>query len=334
MKIKNLINAALIASSLLFGNSAFAKTRELLNVSYDPTRELYEEYNQYFINGWKQKTGEEIKIKQSHGGSAKQARSVIEGLEADVVTLALGYDISTIAKKANLFSVKWQDKFAFNSSPYTSTVVFLVRKNNPKKIKDWDDLTKANVQITTPNPKTSGGARWNYLAALGYANKKFASDPVKVQDFLTTLFANVVIYDTGARGSSITFSKRNIGDVLIAWENEALLLKKQFGNQFEIVTPSISILAEPPVAVVDKYAAKHNTFDLAKAYLQGLYSDEAQEIIVRNFYRPSNAKIAKKYQAQFPKLQLITINDLGGWDAVQKKHFDDNGVFDLITKKK
>jgi sulfate/thiosulfate-binding protein len=338
MKIKFLINIAIITIAMFLSNVAFAKSRELLNASYDPTRELYEEYNQYFINDWKQKTGEEIRIKQSHGGSGKQARSVIDGLEADVVTLALGYDISTIARQANLFSSQWQNKFAHNSSPYNSAIIFLVRKNNPKHIKDWNDLIKNNIQIITPNPKTSGGARWNYLAALGYANKKFASDPAKVQEFLTALFANVVIYDTGARGSSITFAKRNIGDVLIAWENEALLLKKQFGNEFEIVTPSISILAEPPVAVVDKFAAKHNTFDLAKAYLQGLYSDEAQDIIAKNFYRPTNIKILKKYQekfpGQFPKIQLITINDLGGWDLVQKKHFDDGGIFDQITKRK
>ncbi len=323
---------------MFLSNVAFAKSRELLNASYDPTRELYEEYNQYFINDWKQKTGEEIRIKQSHSGSGKQSRSVIDGLEADVVTLALGYDISTIARQANLFSSQWQNKFAHNSSPYNSTIVFLVRKNNPKHIKDWDDLIKNNIQIITPNPKTSGGARWNYLAALGYANKKFAFNPVKVQEFLTTLFANVVIYDTGARGSSITFAKRNIGDVLIAWENEALLLKKQFGNEFEIVTPSISILAEPPVAVVDKFANKHNTHDLARAYLQMLYGDEAQEIIAKNFYRPTNIKILKKYQekfpGQFPEIQLITINDLGGWDLVQKKHFDDGGIFDQITKRK
>jgi len=331
---KLLINITAIL--VLFSSQAFAiqEKRELLNISYDPTYELYKQYNQYFSKYWQQKTGEEVKIYQSHGGSGKQARAVIEGLEADIVTLALAYDISAIANKTNLLPKNWQSKFAFNSSPYFSTIVFLVRKGNPKNIKDWDDLIKSGVQIITPNPKTSGGARWNYLGALVYANKKFNGDDAKIKDFMTSLFANVKIYDTGARGSGITFAQRNIGDVLISWENEALLLDGKFANQFEVVTPSISILAEPAVAVVDGFAAKHHNKDLAESYIKQLYGDEAGEIIVKNFYRSNNPKIAQKYQEKLPELELVSIEDLGGWDVVQKKHFDDNGIFDQITKRK
>jgi sulfate/thiosulfate transport system substrate-binding protein len=334
--MQNKIIKILIAVLLLFSSPAFSaqNKRELLNVSYDPTYELYEQYNQYFSKYWQQKTGEEVKIYQSHGGSGKQARALIEGLEADVVTLALAYDISAIANKTNLLPKNWQRKFANNSSPYFSTIVFLVRKGNPKHIKDWDNLIKNDVQIITPNPKTSGGARWNYLGALVYANKKFNGDETKIIDFMTSLFSNVKIYDTGARGSGITFAQSNIGDVLISWENEAFLLNKKFANQFEIVTPSISILAEPPVAVVDGFAAKHNNKDLAVSYIKQLYSNAAGEIIVKNFYRSNNSQISQKYQAKFPELELITIEDLGGWDEIQKKHFDDNGIFDQITKRK
>ena len=287
---------------------------------------------QYFISYWKKKTGEDVKINQSHGGSGKQARSVIDGLEADVVTLALGYDISAIAK-ANLLSGNWQKRFPNNSTPYTSAIVFLVKKGNPKQIKDWDDLAKKNVQIITPNPKTSGGAKWNYLSALVYANQQFPENEAKVKRFLTDLFSNVVIYDTGARGASISFVNRNIGDVLIAWESEALLLKKQYGKKFEIVTPSISILAQPQIAAVDRFSEKHNNNDLTKEYLDLLYSKNAQEIIAKHFYRPSDKEVAKKYKQQFPVTKWVSISDLGGWDVVQKKHFDDNGVFDQITKK-
>jgi sulfate/thiosulfate-binding protein len=329
--IKLLISITAIL--VLFSSEAFAK-RELLNVSYDPTYELYEQYNQYFSKYWQQKTGEEVKIYQSHGGSGKQAMAVIEGLEADVVTLALAADISAIANKTDLLPRNWQSKFANNSSPYFSTIVFLVRKGNPKNIKDWDDLIKNDVQIITPNPKTSGGARWNYLGALVYANKKFNGDETKIKDFMTSLFANVKIYDTGARGSSITFAQRNIGDVLISWESEAFLLNKKFANQFEIITPSISVLAEPPVAIVDGFANKHNNKNLARSYIKKLYSNEAGEIIVKNFYRSNNLQIAQKYQAKFPELELISIENLGGWEAVQKKHFDDGGIFDQITKRK
>ncbi len=330
---KHKITKILITILALFSSEAFAK-REMLNVSYDPTYELYEQYNQYFSKYWQQKTGEEVKIYQSHGGSGKQASAVISGLEADVVTLALGYDISKIADKANLLPKDWQSKFANNSSPYFSTIVFLVHKGNPKNIKDWNDLAKSGVEIITPSPKTSGGARWNYLGALVYANKNFAGDEAKIKDFLARIFANVKIYDTGARGSGITFAKRNIGDVLISWENEALLLNKKFANQFEIITPSISILAEPPVAVVDSFADKHNNKDLALSYIKQLYSKEAGEIIVKNFYRSNNLQIAQKYQDKFTKLELVNVEDLGGWDSVQKKHFSDGGVFDLITKRK
>ncbi len=334
MKIKTLISAAIIAASTLsFGNAHAADKVELLNVSYDPTRELYDEYNKYFGAYWFEKTGQKVKVSQSHGGSGKQARSVIDGLEADVVTLALAYDIDSIAEKSKLLTPAWQDKFANNSAPYTSTIVFLVKKGNPKNIKDWDDLAREGVQVITPNPKTSGGARWNYLAAWGYADKKFGGDEVQIKDFLRKLFGNVAIYDTGARGSTVTFVQRGIGDVLIAWENEAFLTLKEFGSdKFEIVTPSISVMAEPPVAVVDKVAVRHGNYEVAKAYLEQLYSKPAQEIIAKNFYRATDAEVAGKYESKFPKLELITIKDFGGWKETQKKHFDDGGIFDEISK--
>jgi sulfate transport system substrate-binding protein len=306
---------------------------EILNVSYDPTRELYKEYNEYFANYWKQKTGQEVKIKLSNGGSGKQARSVIDGLSADVVTLALGFDIDVIAKRAELLNQDWQSEFANNSSPYTSTIVFMVRKGSPKVIKDWEDLTKEGVQVITPNPKTSGGARWNYLAAWSYASKKFNGDETHIKDFLKKLFANVIIFDTGARGSTVTFAQRGMGDVLISWENEAFLAKKEFPDKFEIITPSISILAEPPIAIIDKVVEKNKTQEVAKEYLQQLYSKEGQEIIAKNFYRPFDSDVAKKYENIFPKIQLTNISDFGGWEEAQKKHFDDGGIFDQITKK-
>ncbi len=333
MKIKFLISLFAIVTTFLSGPAFASGTRELLNVSYDPTRELYAQYNQYFTNYWKQKTGEDLVIKQSHDKSGKQAKAVIDGLEADVVTLALGYDISNIAKQANLLPDNWQRKFSNNSAPYASTVVFLVREGNPKKIRDWNDLAKKNVKIITPNPKTSGIARWNYLAVLGYANKKFSFDQAKVDNFVAKLFSNVAVYDTGTKGSSATFTQNNIGDVLIVWESEALLLKKQFGDKFEIILPSISILAEPAVAVVDKIASKHNNTDLAVSYLDALYSEEGQEIIAQNFYRPANPIIAKKYEKFFPRMEFFRVDDLGGWDLVQKKYFEDGGVFDQIVRR-
>ncbi len=308
---------------------------ELLNVSYDPTRELYEEYNALFAKHWKEKSGgEEVIIKQSHGGSGKQARAVIDGLQADVVTLALAYDIDAIAERAKLLPVSWQEKLPNNSSPYTSTIVFLVKKGNPKNIKDWDDLIKDGVQVITPNPKTSGGARWNYLAAYAFALKKNGGDEAKAQEFVQKLFANVPVLDTGARGATTTFVQRGIGDVLISWENEAFLAKEELGrDKFEIVIPSLSILAEPPVAVVDKSASKRGTLKVAREYLSYLYSKEAQELIAKHYYRPSDKEIAAKYASAFPQIELININDFGGWKAAQKKHFDDGGIFDKIYQK-
>ncbi len=336
MKIKHLITSIILVTSIAVSGLAYASEKiEILNLSYDPTRELYEEYNKYFANYWKEKTGEEVKIKQSHGGSGKQARSVIDGLEADVVTLALAYDIDMIAEKTKSIPSDWQKKLARNSSPYTSTVVFLVRKGNPKAIKDWDDLAKKDIAVITPNPKTSGGARWNYIAAWAYAEKKFVGNEEKIKNFVQSVFSNVTIYDTGARGSTITFVQRGIGDVLITWENEAFLALKEFGNdKFELITPSISILAEPPVAVVENFAKKHGTSEISQSYLKQLYSREAQEIIAKNFYRPTNTKIAKKFTGKFSKLTLVNISKFGGWKAVQKKHFDDGGVFDQISKRR
>jgi len=312
--------------------SVEAKEINLLNVSYDPTRELYQDINAAFSKQWKDKAGDTVTIQQSHGGSGKQARSVIDGLEADVVTLALAYDIDAISEKAKLIDKDWQKRLPNNSTPYTSTIVFLVRKGNPKGIKDWDDLVKPGVAVVTPNPKTSGGARWNYLAAWGYALKKNNNDEAKAKDFVVKLFRNVPILDTGARGATTTFVQRGIGDVLIAWENEALLSLKESGaDKFELVTPSISILAEPPVAWVDKVVKRHGTEEVTKAYLNFLYSPEGQEIGAKNFYRPRSEAVAQKYADKFPKLTLFTIDEVfGGWQKAQKKHFDSEGIFDQI----
>jgi len=334
MKLRQIIATALTVASLSLGVAAHSETIEFLNVSYDPTREFYEAYNELFARHWKEKTGQDVNIKQSHGGSGKQARSVIDGLKADVVTLALAYDIDAIAERAKLLPADWQEKYPNNSSPYTSTIVFLVKKNNPKNIKDWDDLVKEGVQIITPNPKTSGGARWNYLAAYGYALKKFGGDETLATEFVKKLFANVPVLDTGARGATTTFVQRGIGDVLLAWENEAFLAVHEIGNgQFDIVVPSVSILAEPPVAVVDKNASKHGTLAIAREYLGFLYSKEAQTLAGKNFYRPGDPEIAAQFADKFPKTDLIRIADFGGWKAAQKKHFDDGGIFDQIMTK-
>ena len=322
--------------SALFAGSAHAADLQLLNVSYDPTRELYQEYNTAFAKYWKAKTGDDVTVKQSHGGSGKQARSIIDGLEADVATLALAADIDALNEKAGLIPADWQKRLKNNSSPYTSTIVLLVRKGNPKHIKDWSDLIKPGVSVITPNPKTSGGARWNYLAAWGYALDQNKGDQARARDFVAKLYGNVPVLDSGARGSTVTFSERGIGDVLITWENEAYLVKKEFGeDKFDVVFPSESILAEPPVTVVDKNVDKHGTRKVAEAYLDYLYSPEGQEIAAKNFYRPTDAKVAKKYEKQFPKLKLITIDKVfGGWGKTQKEHFADGGVFDQIYTRK
>ncbi|SMB83263.1 sulfate ABC transporter substrate-binding protein [Deinococcus hopiensis] len=318
----------LFIAALLTGTAGAANI-SLLNVSYDPTRELYQDINAAFAKQWQAKTGDVLKVNNSHGGSGAQARSVIDGLEADVVTLALGYDIDAIADKG-LLAEDWQKRLAYNSSPYTSTIVFLVRKGNPKGIKDWADLVKPGVQVITPNPKTSGGARWNFLAAWGWAVKKYGGE-AGAKDYVTKLFKNVPVLDSGARGSTTTFVERGIGDVLIAWENEALLATRELGEgKFQIVAPSLSILAEPPVTVVDKNVAKHKTEKVSKAYLQFLYSAEGQEIIGKNYYRPRSQAVAKKYAAQFPKVNLFSIAQFGGWRAAQKKFFADGGVFDQV----
>ena len=305
----------------------------LLNVSYDPTRELYQDYNAAFAKYWKTKTGQDVNVQQSHGGSSKQARAVIDGLEADVVTLALAYDIDAIAQNAKLLPANWQSRLPNNSSPYTSTIIFLVRKGNPKGIKDWDDLVKSGVQVITPNPKTSGGARWNYLAAWGYAQKKFGS-PDKAKQFVADLYKNVPVLDTGARGSTVTFVERGVGDVLLAWENEAFLAQREFGkDKFEIVSPPLSILAEPPVAVVDAVADKKGTRAVAEAYLKYWYTKEGQEIAARNSYRPRDPEIGKEFEKSFARVELFTIDDVfGGWAKAQKDHFGEGGIFDQIYK--
>lgn len=316
--------------------SASKEPVELLNVSYDPTRELYQEFNQEFAKHWEEETGQKVTIQQSHGGSGKQARSVIDGLEADVVTLALAYDIDEIGNKRGIVSKDWQSKLEENSTPYTSTIVFLVRKGNPKGIKDWDDLIREDVSVITPNPKTSGGARWNYLAAWAYAGKKFNGDETKVKGFMKDLFQNVEVLDSGARDSTNTFVQRGIGDVLIAWENEAYLSINELGkDKFEIVNPSLSILAEPPVAVVDKVAEKKGTTEVAKAYLEYLYTEKGQEIAAKNYYRPRNPDVLKKYSDQFADIEFVTVDeDFGGWQKAQETHFNDGGTFDEIYLKK
>ena len=323
--------ATLLAAALSSAASPARAQVTLLNVSYDPTRELYQDFNAAFAKSWLAKTRQRVTVQQSHGGSGKQARSVIDGLEADVVTLALAYDVDAIAK-AGLLPANWQSRLPNNSSPYTSTVVFLVRKGNPKKILDWADLARPGISVITPNPKTSGGARWNYLAAWGWAAKKYGSD-AKAKEFVGRLYRNVPILDTGARGSTITFVERGIGDVLLAWENEALLAVKEMGaGKLEIVAPSVSILAEPPVAVVDRVAAKHKTAAVARAYLEHLYTPEGQEIAARHYFRPLLPAVAAKYAAQFPKVQMFTIDQaFGGWAKAQPAHFGDGGVFDQIS---
>jgi sulfate transport system substrate-binding protein len=320
-------------AALMLGSALFAAGPvKLLNVSYDPTRELYQEINAAFAKQWKAKTGADVTISQSHGGSGKQARSVIDGLQADVVTLGLAYDIDSIAEHAHLLPANWQTRLPNNSTPYTSTIVFLVRKGNPKHIGDWEDLVKPGVSVITPNPKTSGGARWSYLAAWGYALKKNNGDDKKAEEFVTRLYRNVPVLDSGARGSTTTFAQRGIGDVLLSWENEAFLALNELGkDKVEVITPAISILAEPPVAVVDKIAAKHGTTEVAKAYLEFLYSEEGQEIGAKNYYRARSAQALAKYPNRFPALQLFTVDELfGGWQKAQKRHFEDGGVFDRI----
>jgi sulfate transport system substrate-binding protein len=330
-RIVPIILASLL-TSVLFATGPV----KLLNVSYDPTRELYQDFNAAFAKYWKAKTGVDVEINQSHGGSGAQSRSVIDGLQADVVTLGLAYDIDAIAEKAKILPTDWQTRLPNNSTPYTSTIVFLVRKGNPKHIKEWSDAVRDGVAVITPNPKTSGGARWSYLAAWGYALRHDNNDDAKARAFVTHLYKNVPVLDSGARGSTATFAQRGLGDVLLSWENEAHLALKEFGaDKFEIVYPSESILAEPPVAVVDKIAAKHGTTEVAKAYLNYLYTDEGQEIAARNFYRPRNEKVTAKYAASFPKLTLFTIDQVfGGWQKAQAKHFGDGGVFDQIYQAK
>jgi len=330
------VRNAILLSGLLLGLSLQGMAQSgqisLLNVSYDPTRELYQDFNQAFARYWKAKTGQVVQIEQSHGGSSKQARAVIDGLQADVVTLALAYDIDAIAQNAGLLPADWQKRLPQNSTPYTSTIVFLVRKGNPKHIRDWDDLVKPGISVITPNPKTSGGARWNYLAAWAYALKQPGGNDDKARDFVSRLYKNVPVLDSGARGSTTTFVQREIGDVLIAWENEAFLSIKELGpEKVEIVVPSQSILAEPPVALVDKVVDKKGTRNVAQAYLEYLYTPEGQEIAAKNYYRPRLESVAKKYAATFPKLKLVTIDDIfGGWQKAQKTHFADGGVFDQI----
>lgn len=317
---------------VLLASRVSAVSWELLNVSYDPTRELYAELNVAFAEHWKEKTGDTVTIQQSHGGSGKQARSVIDGLAGDVVTLALSYDIDMIAERSKAVAMDWQRRLPDNSAPYTSTIVFLVRNGNPKGIRDWDDLVRPGVSVITPNPKTGGGARWNYLAAWGYALRKNGGDEGKAREFLEALFRNVPVLDTGARGATTTFGQKGIGDVLITWENEAMLSVKEYGaNQVQIVTPSLSILAEPSVAVVDRVVRRKGTEVVARAYLEFLYTETGQQIVAKHYYRPRMASVAARYAARYPKVELLTIDrDFGGWAAAQKKHFGDGGIFDSI----
>nr|WP_315482661.1 sulfate ABC transporter substrate-binding protein [uncultured Undibacterium sp.] len=335
MKLLKKIVLAVAVASTIITPTVHAADVTLLNVSYDPTRELYQDVNAGFAKLWQARTGDKLSIKQSHGGSGKQARAVIDGLDADVLTLALAYDIDAVAEKG-LLDKAWQKRLAHNASPYTSTIVFLVRKGNPKAIKDWNDLVKPGVAVITPNPKTSGGARWNYLAAWGYALKQKAGTNASAKDFVQKLFKNVPVLDSGARGSTVTFSERGIGDVLITWENEAYLALKEFGaDKLQIVTPSLSILAEPPVTVVDKTVDKRGTRKVAEAYLNYLYTEEAQDIIGKHFYRPTSERAAKKYAGQFAKVSLFKIDEVfGGWTKAQKEHFSDGGVFDQIYQAK
>jgi sulfate/thiosulfate-binding protein len=327
-----LILATILLALSIPGSSAFAQSVTLLNVSYDPTRELYQDVNAAFAKYWKAKTGQDVTIQQSHGGSSKQARAVIDGLQADVVTLGLAYDIDEIAQLAGLLPANWQKRLPNNSTPYTSTIVFLVRKGNPKQIKDWGDLVKPGISVITPNPKTSGGARWNFLAAWAYALKQPGGDEAKAKDFVSRLYKNVPVLDSGARGSTTTFAQRGLGDVLLTWENEAFLSLKELGSdKVEIVIPPQSILAEPPVSVVDKVVDKKGTRKVAEAYLEFLYTSEGQEIVARNYYRPRLAEVARKYGTVFPKLKLVTIDEVfGGWQKAQHIYFDDGGVFDQI----
>ncbi|HEY8097500.1 MAG TPA: sulfate ABC transporter substrate-binding protein [Methylobacter sp.] len=328
-KFTNIVFAAVLA--VLAASEVRAAEINLLNVSYDPTRELYKQYNAAFAKYWKAKTGDTVTINQSHGGGGKQARAVLEGLEADVVTLAIAYDIDQLYQKRKLIPEKWQSSLPNNSSPYTSTIVFVVRKGNPKGIKDWNDIVKPGVSVVTPNPKTSGGARWNYLAAWAYALKHNNNDEAAATAFVGQLFKNAAVLDTGARGATTSFVEREIGDVLITWENEAYLVLREFGaDKFEIVTPSLSILTEPPVTVVEDVARKHGTTEVATEYLKYLYSKEGQDIIGKNFYRPTDPEVAAKYAKQFQPLELVKIDQFGGWDVAQKKHFSDDGVFDQI----
>jgi sulfate transport system substrate-binding protein len=325
-----------LVAGLLWASSAFAADYSLLNVSYDPTRELYADFNEAFVAAYQKETGKSVEVKQSHGGSGSQARSVIDGLQADVVTLALAYDIDAIAAKG-LIAPDWQKKLSLNAAPYTSTIVFLVRKGNPKQIKDWNDLVKPGIEVITPNPKTSGGARYNYLAAWGYAQRQNGGDEAKTKEFVTKLFQNVPVLDSGARGSTTTFVQRGIGDVLLAWENEALLAIDELGEgNVEIVVPSVSVLAEPPVTVIDRNAASHDALDVANAYLQHLYSPEGQRIAAKHYYRPQQRDEADpKDVARFADLELFTVTDeFGGWQEAQKKHFADGGVFDSIYQPK
>jgi sulfate/thiosulfate transport system substrate-binding protein len=320
-----------LATTSIFITPAQAATVTLLNVSYDPTRELYVEYNAAFAKYWKAKTGQDLKINQSHGGSGKQARSVIDGLQADVVTLALAADIDAIASQGKLLPINWASLLPENSSPYTSTIVLLVRKGNPKVIRDWGDLIRPGISVITPNPKTSGGARWNYLAAWAWAERQPGGSAASAKEFVRKLYKNVPILDTGARGATTTFVQRNLGDVLVAWENEALLAIKELGpDKLQVVVPTISILAEPPVAVVDRVALRHNTREIAQEYLKYLYTKESQEIVAKHYYRPRDAEVAARYARQFPALRLVTIADMGGWTRNQKEHFGDGGVFDQI----
>ena len=336
MQRKVLVVTGLLLAGLLLIFSIQAQTQGgqvlLLNVSYDPTRELYQDFNQAFAKYWKAKTGQTVTIEQSHGGSSKQARAVIDGLQADVVTLALAYDVDAISQNAGLLPGDWQKRLPQNSTPYTSTIVFLVRKGNPKHLKDWDDLVKPGISVITPNPKTSGGARWNYLAAWAYALKQPGGNEQKAQNFVKRLYKNVPVLDSGARGSTTTFVQREIGDVLIAWENEAFLSIKELGpDKVEIVVPSQSILAEPPVSIVDKVVDKKGTRNVAQAYLEYLYTPEGQEIAAKNYYRPRLESVAKKYASTFPKIKLVTIDEVfGGWQTAQKTHFADGGIFDQI----